>query len=393
MLRARMAAVDRKYAVQTERREPVGLVGEEVRTEAGVHWECTREWTGQQRHGGAHIGELAEWPEDLLAGISEGLIAKTEPGRLAFLDTETTGLAGGTGTYPFLVGVGAITERGFTVRQFFMRDYGEEGSQLAALSAYLEGFDVLVTYNGRAYDQPLLETRYRLARMRPPFARMAHLDLLYGSRRLWKLQFESCRLVELEAQIVGFEREGDVPGAMIPYLYFEYLRTGAGDKLAGVFTHNAWDIVTLACLTGIVPRAFGSPMTVPLARAAEMVGLGRWLRKAERGEEAAELFRRAIAKGLPEELQWRTMWDCALLEKKQGREAGATALFSELSTVKNPHQGAALEELAKYFEHREKNIVMALEMTEAALRLERSEGLLKRRERLVKRLPGAGRLL
>ncbi len=396
-LRQRIAEVDRKYAsapsTQPKPKIEDWISGSTVTTVAGTHFECTRVWGRHQRHGSMHLSELEEWPADLLHAISDGAIPVTTPQRVAFLDTETTGLAGGTGTYPFLVGVGGITERGFEVRQFFMRDYGEESSQLTALSEFLEQFDVLVTYNGRSYDQPLLETRYRLARMKPPFGRMEHLDLLYGARRLWKLHFDSCRLVELETQILGYERQDDVPGSVIPYLYFEYLRTRHAGKLAGIFEHNALDIVTLACLTGIVPRAFAEPLTVKLHRGAEMVGLGRWLRKAERLDDAAVLFRRAIEKGLPDELLWRTMWDSALLEKKQGREAAATAIFSELSTVRNPHQCGALEELAKYFEHKEKNVSMALDMTEAALRLGKTDSLLKRRARLEKKPSPARRLL
>ncbi len=399
-LRQRIAAVDRKYAPvptsalkgQPKPKIEEWISGSTVTTAAGTHFECTRVWGRHQRHGSMHLSELEEWPVDLLHAISDGAIPKTIPQRMAFLDTETTGLAGGTGTYPFLVGVGGITKGGFEVRQFFMRDYSEESSQLTALSEFLEQFDVLVSYNGRSYDQPLLETRYRLARMKPPFGRMEHLDLLYGARRLWKLHFDSCRLVELETQILGYERQDDVPGSVIPYLYFEYLRTRHAGKLAGIFEHNALDIVTLACLTGIVPRAFAEPLTVKLHRGAEMVGLGRWLRKAERLDDAAVLFRRAIEKGLPDELLWRTMWDSALLEKKQGRGAAATAMFSELSTVRNPHQCGALEELAKYFEHKEKNVAMAIDMTDAALRLGKTDSLLKRRARLEKK-PTAGRRL
>src|SRR6185295_15168195 len=114
------------------------------------------------------------------------------PEEWAFLDTETTGLAGGTGTCPFLVGVGSVTREGFRVRQFFMRDYGEEASLLEALGEHLARFRVLITYNGKTFDQPLLETRYRLNRARPPFGKLGHLDLLHGARRLWKLRFESC---------------------------------------------------------------------------------------------------------------------------------------------------------------------------------------------------------
>lgn len=370
--------------------EPVtaGLDGDEVRTEHGAHFESRRVWRNHQRHGSVYISDLQDLPANLLEAISEGQLPNVDPRRIAFLDTETTGLAGGSGTYAFLIGVGALTEEGFELRHFFMRDYSEEASQLAALTEHLRQFDVLVTYNGRTYDQPLLETRYRMCRMRPPFSRLEHFDLLYGARRLYRLAFESCRLVELESQILGVERIDDVPGSMIPYLYFEFLRTRNAHRMTGILEHNAFDILTLACLTGVIPRAFHAPLDVPLHRGEEMVGLARWLRAAGRAEEAVVLLRRALERGLPDSLSWRTLWDCALLEKKLGNEPGAVSLFTELSTAANPHQSGALEELAKYYEHREKNLFLALDLTDAALRLERSDDRLRRRERLAKRIAG-----
>jgi tetratricopeptide (TPR) repeat protein len=271
-----------------------------------------------------------------------------------------------------------------------MRDLGEEASLLHALEEHLAEFDTLVTYNGKTYDQPLLETRYRMSRRKPPFGRMAHFDLLHGARRLWKLRFDSCRLVELENQILGFEREGDLPGAMIPYVYFEYLRTKEAFRVAPILHHNAIDILTLACLTAIVPWAFRSPAESRFTHGAEMVGLGRWLRAGERAEQALELFRRAIEKGLPDELMFRTMWDVAQLEKKLGREAAALAVYSDLAGCRNAHRIAALAELAKYYEHRERNYSMALEFTVNGLALEDSDALRHRKARLEKRLAGRG---
>ena len=122
----------------------------------------------------------------------------------------------------------ASRREGFRLRQFFMRDYGEEASLLARLSEYLARFDVLITYNGKTYDQPLLETRFRMARARHPFDRLEHLDLLFGARRLWKLRLESCRLVDLENQILGVERQGDLPGEMIPYCLLRVPAHAAG---------------------------------------------------------------------------------------------------------------------------------------------------------------------
>jgi uncharacterized protein YprB with RNaseH-like and TPR domain len=371
------------------------LEGDVVETAHGAHFETRRLWSNHQRHGSVYISDLQELPPDALAAISEGQLTQVDPRKVAYLDTETTGLAGGSGTYAFLIGVGALTEAGFELRHFFMRDYSEEASQLAALAQHLQQFDVLVTYNGRTYDQPLLETRYRMSRMAPPFARLEHFDLLFGARRLYRFAFESCRLVELEGQILGVERIDDVPGSMIPYLYFEFLRTRSAHRMWAIFEHNAFDILTLACLTGIIPRAFHAPLEVPLHRGAEMVGLARWLRAAGRAAEAVVLLRRALDKGVPDSLLWRTLWDCGLLEKKLGNEAGALGLFTELTTVRNPHQAEAFQELAKYYEHTEKNYALALDMTEEALRLGRSEELIKRRDRLQGRMASrrTGRLI
>jgi uncharacterized protein YprB with RNaseH-like and TPR domain len=235
------------------------MAGEVIETGFGRHLETEKLYERHRMHGSADIGSLADLPPDLFECLSAGPIAQSPPGEWAFLDTETTGLAGGAGTCAFLIGVGRITGEGFRVRQFFMRDHGEEASVLDALARHLAEFRVMVTYNGRAYDQPLLETRYRLNRARPPFARMEHLDLLHGARRLWKLRFESCRLVDLENQVLGFERQGDLAGALIPYVYFEYLRTRDAARMFPIFHHNAMDILTLACLTAIVPYAFREP--------------------------------------------------------------------------------------------------------------------------------------
>src|SRR5471030_2402261 len=278
-LRRRIAQVERKpYPRPTGSLPPRPsgkfieelMSGQVVSTPHGEHFETEKVWERHRRHGSVDISDLAELPEDLLDPLSEGAITRAHPTRWAFLDTETTGLAGGAGTYAFLIGVGSIDGSGFRLRQFFMRDYGEEASLLFRLAEYLAAFDVLITYNGKAYDQPLLETRYRLVRARTPFDRMQHLDLLFGARRLWKLRLESCRLVDLENRVLGVERHGDLPGSLIPYCYFDYLRSRRAMPLVPIFDHNATDILSLACLTAIVPFAFrtegGRPMGHGLSR-------------------------------------------------------------------------------------------------------------------------------
>jgi tetratricopeptide (TPR) repeat protein len=284
--------------------------------------------------------------------------------------------------------VGHIEPAGFRLRQFFMRDFGEEASLLDSLERHLAQFDVLITYNGRTFDQPLLETRFTMARRRHPFDRMRHLDLLFGARRLWKLRLESCRLVELENQILGVERQGDLPGELIPYYYFDYVRSGQALRLVPVFHHNAIDILSLACLTAIVPQAFQAPERTVFRHGADLIGLARWLLRTERHDEALRLFRRAIDLGLPDDLLFRTMWDTALVEKRLGRTSAALAAFTELASARNPYRVQALVEVAKYYEHSERNYMMALEVTRSALDIADTPEMRLRERRLAKRAAG-----
>jgi uncharacterized protein YprB with RNaseH-like and TPR domain len=400
VLRSKMAAIDSKYEsapassprLNTAQRHFADdlISGSVIETPAGKHFETEKLWERHRRHGSVGIADLEDLPEDLLDSLSGGAIPRSRPSKWCFLDTETTGLAGGTGTYAFLIGCGSIEADGFRVRQFFMRDYGEEASQLCALAAYLERFDVLVTYNGKTFDQPLLETRYRMVRQRNPFAHMEHLDLLFGARRLWKIRLDSCRLVHLEHQILGVEREGDLPGELIPYYYFDYVRTQRAVKLVPILHHNVVDIVSLACLTAIVPEAFRSPSTVPVRHGADLLGVARWLLQAERAQEALGLLRRAMQLGLPDAHLFRTMLDIGLLEKKLGNDPASVAMFTDLAASPNAFQSRAFEELAKFYEHRERNYAMALEMTHSARALGGSAEIERRMERLRARLTRRG---
>jgi len=365
--------------------------GEVVRNEFGEHFQTERLFPPHKRHGSVYVSALTELPADLFSTFAEIDIPAAPAERWAFLDTETTGLMGSLGIYAFLIGVGRITREGFRIRQFFVREYLEERSVLAALASHLRDFDLLLTYNGKTYDQPLLEARYQLADQKSPFARLAHLDLLHSSRRLWKLRLKSCRLSELEEQILGVYREGDLPGELIPYVYFEYLRSHEAQRVASIFHHNAIDILTLACLTAIVPAAFQASGAEELARLGirrgeELLGIARWLLTAGRLERAVELFRSAVGAGLPDGLLFRTLWDIALLEKKLGRKAAAVEVLRELGGCQNRYQAFALEELAKHYERQEKDVALALEFTQAAIAAGGSPALARRKARLEKKL-------
>jgi len=367
------------------------LTGEVIETPLGKHFETEKLYQRHKRYGTYEISDLLDLPPDFLDSLSAGEIPSAHPTSWAFLDTETTGLSGGSGTCAFLVGVGSIDHEGFRVRQFFMRDYCEEASMLHSLTAYLARFEVLVTYNGKTFDQPLLETRYTMNRARHPFSSMMHLDLLHGARRIFKLRLENCRLVNLEHQILGLERHADVPGDLIPYYYFEYLRTRHAFRLIPLFHHNVLDIVSLGCLTGLIPAAFRDPENVQFRHGADLLGLARWLQASDRLEEAHRLIRRAIDLGLPDQHLFRALFDAGTLEKKLGLAHAAVATFTDLSLSPNAFRARACEELAKHYEHREKNYRMALECVIAARAAGDSEGLALRQRRLEARCAKATR--
>jgi uncharacterized protein YprB with RNaseH-like and TPR domain len=400
-LRRTVATIDRKYAglpAPPVRRacDSAGFVeellsGEVIETPFGKHFETEKLYPRHQRYGSCEISDLIDLPPDFLDALSDGAIPSAHPATWAFLDTETTGLAGGSGTCAFLIGVGSIDREGFRVRQFFMRDYCEEASVLHSLTAWLARFDVLVTYNGRSFDQPLLETRYTMNRARHPFTSMTHLDLLYGARRLFKLRLESCRLVNLEYQILGLEREADVPGELIPYYYFEYLRTRHAFRLIPIFHHNVLDIVSLACLTSLIPAAFRDPENIRTKHGADLLGLARWLQASGRLEEAHRLMRRSIDMGLPDRHLFRALFEIAGIEKKLGLDHAALATFTDLTLSPNPYRVRAYEELAKHYEHREKNYRMAFECVCAARSLADSGPLALRQRRLEVKCAKASR--
>jgi uncharacterized protein YprB with RNaseH-like and TPR domain len=393
-LRRRIARIDRKYAVPPPAAHrplrPAGhhveelLSGEIVCTPHGEHFETERLWERHRRHGNIAIADLPDLPEELLDAISDGTIPCFPATRWAFLDTETTGLGGGA--CAFLIGVGAIEPGGFRLRQFFMRNYDEERSVLFRLARYLDRFDVLITFNGKTYDQPLLENRFRAVRARHPFRSLHHLDLLFGARRLWKLRLPSCRLIELETAILGVERQGDLPGELVPYYYSEFLRTRRALELVPIFHHNAIDILSLACLTAVVPFAFHSPDRAPLRHGADLLGLGRWLLQAGRRPEALRIFQRAIKAGLPDHLLFRTIWDTAAIEKRDGQGEAAVALYRDLAESRNPYRVRALVALAKWYERQERDPRTALEMTLRAMAIGDSPALRKREARLRSRL-------
>jgi len=305
--------------------------------------------------------------------------------RAVFLDTETTGLAGGAGTAAFLIGAGFFEGDRFVVRQYFMRDYHEEAALLAALAADVAPFAHLVTFNGKMFDVPLLDSRFRLNRERFPLAEAPHLDLLHPARRLWKPRLESCRLQALEVALMGLRRHGDIPGDEIPHVYFDWVRRRDARMMARVFEHNRQDIVSLAALAVLACQ------WVEEGRAEDprdVYSLARVLERAHHFERSEDEYRRALALGAGE-LRGKALLRLAWRAKRARRYDRAAVLWMEAGEAGEPE---GFRELAMHHEHRTRDLDAAFDAVERGLRLvegdpdvrswHMAEGFRRRRERL-----------
>src|SRR5437016_13169598 len=293
-----------------------------------------------------------------------------DPSRWLFLDTETTGLAGGTGTYAFLIGLGWWDAGGFEVEQFFMRDFTEEYSLLQELAVRITERPVLVTFNGKSFDWPLLENRFAMTRsiVAPKLA--AHLDLLHPARALWKLRLGSVRLVELERQVLGAERlgwrrEDDVASALIPQFYFAYLRGGSAHPLAEVVRHNQMDLRGLAALSGKI-NSMLAEQDLEETDGRDLFGLSRYLQRRGDAPRAAKMCSKAIEAGLPAEHRQQASHELAMMAKRRGDHAEAAELWQTVLTG-SQHAIEACEQLAIHFERREKNLAQAIDYAELGL--------------------------
>jgi uncharacterized protein YprB with RNaseH-like and TPR domain len=286
------------------------------------------------------------------------------PEKWLFLDTETTGLAGGTGTYAFLVGIAWWDSGGLQVEQLMMRDFSEEYSLLVELAARIAERPVLVTFNGKSFDWPLLESRYLMTRSIRVPELAAHLDLLHPARAVWKLRLGSVRLVELERHVLdaprlGWHREDDVPSSLIPQFYFDYLRGGSPGPLAGVVRHNRMDLRGLAALFAKLNSLLSSEQREE-TDALDLFGLSRYLNRRGEATMAESACVAARGRGLPVAYDAQAQSELALMAKRRGEHAQAAEIWQELLQAGECHSNAC-EELAIYYERRAKNFKKALE--------------------------------
>jgi len=354
-------------------KKPASKIHSALEEVLGGNWISTRQgdafvveqvYSEEYHHGIAAI-QIDAPLTTLSAWARDERIATLPISQLAFLDTETSGLSGGTGTYAFMVGAGRFIDHEFRLSIFFMRDPAEEAALLEALADFLAPCSALVTFNGKAFDAPLLRTRYELNQIPCPFAGYSHIDLLPLARRLWRDRLPSRALKYLEEHIMAAPRSSEeVPGFEIPWLYFDYLRTGDVTPLKGVFYHNSMDVVAMAALLSTTARMLADPHGLELEYGQDVIALAKLFEDLNRWDDAALLYERGLKTTLPEEDFWQAIRRLSALQRRRGDMDTALRLWQQAAA--EGHIYAHIE-LAKYYEHTRRDPAAAMEWTNSAI--------------------------
>jgi hypothetical protein len=389
-LRDEIARIERRWAREPK---PSASPARPRRQRAAAIPSAFRErWAPGQRFGrtilpcGAELAHLATQVRRLVAlGLPSPAASLTalRPEELLFLDTETTGLSRAAGTLVFLVGVGFFdADEGFVVEQLFLADPDDEPAMLAQLRGHLERARVLVTFNGRGFDVPLLHNRALLTRTPLPLD-LPHVDLLPLGRKVFRSRTSDCRLKTLEREALGFERGEDIDGAEVPEIYLEYLRTGEPGRLDCVLHHNRIDIISLAPLLALV----GEHVLDPLQWAedgAELLALGQHHLRVGDAALAERCFARGLELARGDAARMRLFVELARLLRRRGDDDAASALW-ERYAEEFPRHNRGFIELAKHCEHVTRDLPRALAYAERAPH-SADEGLARRLARLRRRL-------
>lgn len=340
------------------------IAGEEIETPLGSVYQIIQDFDMHYQHGQVHFDAplrldlLREW----------GKVSPEKTGsidQLIFLDTETTGLAGGAGTFAFLVGLGIWNPEGFRLVQLFMRSPAEEPAMLAVLSRIINPFTTVVTFNGKSFDIPLLNSRHLINSMVTPFGDMAHLDLLPLARRLWRNRLPSRALGDLERDILGVARTGEeIPGWMVPQMYVEYLQTGDARPMKGVLYHNSMDILSLAALLHYDAHLLERPTEIQPNEGTDLVAIAQIYEEMGHFDKSLELYEAGLNAGLSRPIFIQTLHRYADIYRKQGDWPATIGLWERAAEFQDL---VAAIELAKFYEHHERNPQKALRWTEDAL--------------------------
>lgn len=358
--------------------------GEEVVGVLGKFFIVHRHHEASSKHGYRRIREIAALDMKAAAILANNTdIASFDCKDALFLDTETTGLAGGTGTFAFLIGLGWFEGETFRTQQLFARDFSEERACLNFLLEIAREKRVLVTYNGKAFDVSLLSTRFILNRLPDGLTAMPHLDLLHPARRLFGHRLENNRLSTMEKDIIGFHRYDDVPGSEIPQRYFDWLRYRDPRPLEDVFEHNRLDVISMAALAVYLAEILSPKPDMTNRENFDLLAGARLLLDRGNLPGACTILEALLASG-EYRIAFEARKSLSLIHKRHGRWNDSVKIW-EAILFDDPGNFFAANELAKYLEHKQRNFEKAIQIISGVLRLPHSQTA-SERDALVHRL-------
>ena len=341
--------------------------GEWVNTEHGDIFIAKKSIPIHTEYSGKSLKAIFQINDDWLSRLGNFKERKViDFTQTVFLDTETTGLSLGTGTVAFIVGIGYFSEDKFFIDQYFIDNFNKEPGMLQLISNSLEPFENIITFNGKAFDIPILESRFTINMLKSPFQKLSHLDLLHPARQLWNLELENCKLSTIEERILSIKRGNDLPGEEVPRFYFRYLHTSDPLEVKPIFQHNCQDIISLALTTIALWQHFHN--IDPLSD-SKLIQKSRAKILAKKGEieKAISIYEKSLSEELPAYLEKETYIKLGLLYKKTGNLKKMEAFFEKAIEIEIPFYLTPYVELAKLYEHKVKDLQKAYEIIQEAL--------------------------
>jgi len=344
-------------------------------------------------HGGCKIGAAAHIDREIIKALGRMDCCGLQADRLLYLDTETTGLSGGTGTVAFLVGTGFYENGSYVVRQYFMRDYDEEAAMLSELNELISGHQGFVTFNGKSFDINLLQSRFVSNKIRTNISNKPNIDLLYPARKVWRMKLENCRLSSLEENILGQRRHDDIPGALIPSVYFEYLESRDASEIKRVIRHNEQDILSMVSLLYRLSVMLQNPLTESDG-GLELLGLGSIFEASGKIDDMVDCLEACTESGRFD-VKLQAVKRLTGVYKRAGQYERALEHWQSIESEGSGFDLFHLVEMAKYYEHKAKDPQKALQVVEKAFAVCRRAGITegrlaeeleKRRDRLKRKI-------
>jgi len=373
-LRDKLNKLDKKDTLQEPKERNTEYINEDafqydvIENEHGVYLKKTITYPPHYKHGIYKINKFfKQLDTNILATISNSNdfdLNQAIINNILFIDTETTGLMGGTGTVSFLIGIGYFNNEEFVVEQFLMRDYDEETPMLIDIRDKLNDHDIVVSFNGKSFDLPLIKTRLILNRLKRPDFNL-HVDLLHSARRLWSF-LDSCSLNSLEENIIDYQRVDDIPGHLIPGLYFEFLENKDLKKLIPILEHNRYDILSLVTLFSHLKEIHLE--NIDNLSPHELYQMGRIKEKDKNYESCINYLEKSMKNSEQNYLEYKAMKKLSWQYKRVDRYEKAVEIW-QVMIKKSTLDIFPYVEMAKFFEHREKDYKKALSYTNQAIEL------------------------